>query len=113
MSDNGEMRTPRMMTRLKQPSSDSGSGKRRKARGRRALDVIEPGMVQLRIKNYISTLRKNVSPSKKLNFKTDQGRSKTEIVNTVKRKVNQLESPSQQPKKRISQIGTSFYRNYQ
>ena len=113
MLDNGEMTTPRMMTRLKQPSSDSGSGKRRKARGRRALDVIEPGMVQLRIKTYLSTLRKNVSPSKKFNFKTDQGPSRTKIVGTVKRKVNQLESPSQQPKKRISQIGTSFYRNYQ
>ena len=49
MIDKGEMTTHTMMSRLKQPSSDSGSGKRRKARGRGALDVIEPGMIQLRI----------------------------------------------------------------
>ena len=76
------------------------------------MDVIEPGMVQLRIENYLTTLQKNVSPSKKLKFETDQGPSKTKIVGTVKRKkINQLESPSQQPKRRINQIGTSFYRN--
>ena len=111
MVDNGKMMTPMMKSRLKQSSSDSGSGKRRKARGRRVLDVIEPGMVQLRIENYLTTLQKNVSPSKKLKFETDQGPSKTKIVGTVKRKINQLESPSQQPKRRINQIGTSFYRN--
>ena len=113
--NDGAHRTAGVRKKINDVTNIQSSGKRRVARAKRSLNVIEPGMVQNKITQFLKkypNLKKNSSsPQQKLIFSQEsieksasQGPQNSRVVVGLKRKVYQTEGPENQLK-RIRQHG--------